>query len=143
MNNDTMEKLNYNKLKDIVKSYCSSGLGRNLIDKLQPSNSIKEVKRRLSETSEGRGLLDADYHIPLEGISNVTILIEKIGKNGVLDPSELISISDFLRGCRKIKSFMKNKEGYAPTLSAYAENITELCDVEEDINNSVKGSGII
>ncbi|WP_294358463.1 endonuclease MutS2 [uncultured Clostridium sp.] len=142
MNNDTMEKLNYNKLKDIVKSYCSSGLGRSLIDKLQPSNSIKEVKRRLSETSEGRCLLDADYHIPLEGISNVTILIEKIDKNGVLDPSELISISDFLRGCRKIKSFMKNKEGYAPTLSAYAENITELCDVEENINNSIKGSGI-
>lgn len=95
MNNDTMEKLNYNKLKEMVKSYCSSSLGRNLIDKLQPSSSIKEVKRRLSETTEGRCLLDADYHIPLEGISNVTVLIDKIDKNGVLDPSELISISDF------------------------------------------------
>ena len=142
MNNDTMEKLNYNKLKEIVKSYCSSSLGRNLIDKLQPSSSIKEVKRRLSETTEGRCLLDADYHIPLEGVSNVTVLIDKIDKNGVLDPSELISISDFLRGCRKIKGFMKNKEGYAPTLSAYGENISELCEIEENINNAIKGSGI-
>ena len=142
MNNDTMEKLNYNKLKEMVKSYCSSSLGRNLIDKLQPSSSIKEVKRRLNETTEGRCLLDADYHIPLEGISNVTVLIDKIDKNGVLDPSELISISDFLRGCRKIKGFMKNKEGYAPTLSAYGENISELCDIEENINNAIKGSGI-
>ena len=142
MNNDTMEKLNYNKLKEMVKSYCSSSLGRNLIDKLQPSSSIKEVKRRLNETTEGRCLLDADYHIPLEGISNVTVLIDKIDKNGVLDPSELISISDFLRGCRKIKGFMKNKEGYAPTLSVYGENISELCDIEENINNAIKGSGI-
>ena len=142
MNNDTMEKLNYNKLKEMVKSYCSSSLGRNLIDKLQPSSSIKEVRRRLSETTEGRCLLDADYHIPLEGISNVTVLIDKIDKNGVLDPSELISISDFLRGCRKIKGFMKNKEGYAPTLSAYGENISELCEIEENINNAIKGSGI-
>ncbi|CDM67623.1 DNA mismatch repair protein MutS domain-containing protein [Clostridium bornimense] len=142
MNNDTMEKLNYNKLKEMVKSYCSSSLGRNLIDKLQPSSSIKEVQRRLSETTEGRCLLDADYYIPLEGISNVTVLIDKIDKNGVLDPSELISISDFLRGCRKIKGFMKNKEGYAPTLSAYGENISELCEVEENINNAIKGSGI-
>lgn len=139
MNNDTMEKLNYNKLKEMVKSYCSSSLGRNLIDKLHPSSSIKEVKRRLSETTEGRCLLDADYHIPLEGISNVTVLIDKIDKNGVLDPSELISISDFLRGCRKIKGFMKNKEGYAPTLSAYGENISELCEIEENINKAING----
>ena len=37
---------------------------------------------------------------------------------------------------------MKNKEGYAPTLSAYGENISELCDIEENINNAIKGSGI-
>ena len=41
-------------LKEIVKSYCVSGLGKTLIDKLEPSSNLKVVNRRLDETSEGR-----------------------------------------------------------------------------------------
>lgn len=140
MNNMTLEKLDYNKLKEIVKSYCVSGLGKKLIEKLQPSGSIKNVNRMLDETSEGRRLLDAGYHIPLEGIFDICPLLEKIDKGGVLEPAELTNVGDFLRGCRKVKSFIKDKEGYAETLSAYGENITELKYVEEEIENAVKGS---
>lgn len=39
-----------------------------------------------------------------------------------LEPSDLTTISDFFRGCRKVKNFIKDKEGYAKTLSAYGEN---------------------
>ncbi len=140
MNNKTMEKLNYTKLKELVKSYCVSSLGKELIDKLKPSSDIKQVNRRLEETSEGRRLLDASYHIPLEGVFNINPLIEKMDKGGVLEPSELVTIGDFLRGCRKIKNFIKDKEGYAETLSAYGENITSLEFIEDEINISIKGS---
>ena len=46
MNTMTFEKLQYNELKDIVKSYCVSGLGKELINKLEPSTSIKVVRNR-------------------------------------------------------------------------------------------------
>lgn len=140
MNNKTIEKLNYTKLKELVKSYCVSSLGKELIDKLKPSSDIKQVNRRLEETSEGRRLLDASYHIPLEGVFNINPLIEKMDKGGVLEPSELVTIGDFLRGCRKIKNFIKDKEGYAETLSSYGENITSLEFIEDEINISIKGS---
>ena len=48
---DDFEKLQYNELKDIVKSYCVSGLGKELINKLEPSTSIKVVRNRLNETN--------------------------------------------------------------------------------------------
>ena len=140
MNNKTIEKLNYTKLKELVKSYCVSSLGKELIDKLKPSLDIKQVNRRLEETSEGRRLLDASYHIPLEGVFNINPLIEKMDKGGVLEPSELVTIGDFLRGCRKIKNFIKDKEVYAETLSSYGENITSLEFIEDEINISIKGS---
>lgn len=140
MNNMTFEKLHYDKLKEIVKSYCMSGLGKKLIDKLYPSSNIKNVNRMLDETSEGRRLLDAGYHIPLEGIFDICPLLDKIDKGGVLEPSELTSICDFLRGCRKIKNFIKDKEGYVETLSSYGENITELKYIEEEIENAIRGS---
>ena len=138
--NSNYNKLHYDKLKEIVKSYCVSGLGKKLIDKLYPSSSMKNVNRMLDETSEGRRLLDAGYHIPLEGIFDICPLLDKIDKGGVLEPSELTNVYDFLRGCRKIKAFIKDKEGYAETLSAYGENITELKYIEEEIENSIRGS---
>lgn len=142
MDNSTLEKLNYYEIKEIVKRYCISGLGKSLIDKLEPSTNLKVVKRRLHETSEGRSLLDASYHIPLDGIFNVLPLIDKMEKGASFEPGDLTMMSDFLRGSRKVKNFMKDKEGYAPTLSLYGDNITDLSYIEEEINNSITGNRV-
>lgn len=61
-------------------------------------------------------------------------------KGGVLEPSDLTMVLDFLRGCRKVKMFLKDKEGYAPTLCSYSENISDLSYIEEEINISIRGS---
>ncbi|MGH4123506.1 MAG: endonuclease MutS2 [Clostridium sp.] len=140
MNINTFNKLQYNELKEIVKSYCVSGLGKNLIDRLEPSTSLKVVESRLNETSEGRSLLDTVGHIPLEGIFNIKNIIENMEKGAILDPEELTKLCNFLRGCRKIKDFMKGKEFYAPTLSSYGDSITEFKSIEEEIEFSIKGS---
>lgn len=140
MNKDTLNKLHYNELKEIVKSYCISNLGKHLIDKLYPSTDLKQVERRLNETTEGRALIDASYHMPLEGIFDINFLIEKIDKGGVLEPVELTTIENFLRGCRKVKKFINDKEGYAPTLSSYGVNITDLKYIEEEIETAINGA---
>ncbi|MER2172482.1 MAG: endonuclease MutS2, partial [Psychrobacillus psychrodurans] len=103
MNKMTYEKLQYNELKEMVKSYCVSSLGKELLNNLFPSPNIKVVKNRLNETTEARKLLDAENHLPLKGISNISHLMEKLEKGIILGPSELVAISDFLRGCRVIK----------------------------------------
>lgn len=138
----TLENLDYYKLKEIVKGYCVSGLGKRLIDKIEPIYNLKIVKQRLKETTEGRNLLNSSYHLPLEGIFNITPLIDKIEKGIILEPEELYSISNFLRGSRKVKNFIKDKEGYAETLCQYGNNITELPYIEEEINISIKGSKV-
>ncbi|MFQ6337140.1 endonuclease MutS2 [Bacillus sp. AF62] len=142
MNTMTFEKLQYNELKDIVKSYCVSGLGKELLNKLRPSTSIKVVRNRLNETTEARAILDAEGHVPFFGISNIASTIQKLEKGMILDPEELVSVSDFLRGCRKIKKFMLDKEFFAPVLASYANSMTEYKSIEEEINFSIKGNSI-
>ena len=77
MNEMTFDKLQYHELKNKVKQHCVSSLGKALIDKLEPSSNIKAVRNRLNETSEARRLLDAEKHLPLTGISNITSIIER------------------------------------------------------------------
>ncbi|QWU46084.1 endonuclease MutS2 [Bacillus sp. NP247] len=142
MNKMTFEKLQYNELMEIVKSYCVSGLGKELLNKLEPSTSIKVVRNRLNETTEARAIVDAEGHVPFFGISNIASTIQKLEKGMILDPEELVSVSDFLRGCRKIKKFMLDKEFFAPVLSSYANSMSEFKSIEEEINFSIKGNSI-
>lgn len=142
MNMITYEKLQYDELKEMVKSHCVSSLGKELLDKLQPSTNIKVVQNRLNETTEARKLLDAESHLPLKGVSNINLQMEKLEKGMILGPSELVAISDFLRGCRTIKKFMLDKEFFAPVLHSYSHSMMEFRDIEENINFSIKGNRV-
>ena len=142
MNLETFEKLQLKEVKELVKIHCVSTLGKNLIDKLEPSGNYSIVKRRLYENKEARKVLENSNHIPLEGLFNINPVIDKVQKGMILEPSELISCEDFLRGCRKIKTFMIDKEFYSPQLSSYALNITECNDIEEEIKFSIKNNKV-
>ncbi|AZS13951.1 endonuclease MutS2 [Paenibacillus lutimineralis] len=142
MNISTFDKLQYDELKEIVKSFCVSGLGKQLIDKLQPSASLSVVKTRLNETTEARAILDTENHVPLVGISNIQNYMDKLEKGMILDPSELVAIADFLRGCRKMRGFMREREFLAPKISTYVYSMTEFAHIEDRIHASIKGNQV-
>ncbi|WP_232699527.1 endonuclease MutS2 [Brevibacillus daliensis] len=142
MNQNTFDKLQFTALKELVKSFCISDLGKQLLDKQQPSSNLSVVKNRLNETSEARNILNAESHIPLLGTSNINFMIDKLEKGMILEPSELVGIADFLRGCRKIKTFMRDKQFFAPVLSSYSQSMSEFPSIEEEITFSIKGSRV-
>ncbi|MFR6016972.1 MAG: endonuclease MutS2 [Paraclostridium sordellii] len=142
MNNTTIEKLQLNEFKELVKIHCVSSLGKELIDKLSPSKNLSVVKRRLMENKEARNILSNSNHIPLEGLFNINSIIEKVDKGMILDPIELTKVQDFLRGCKKIKNFMLDKEFYAKNLSSYALNITECDFIESEIDYIIKNNKV-
>jgi len=142
LNEHVYEKLQYNKLKELVKEYCVSSLGKTLIDRLVPTGNIKAVENRLNETTEARRLLDFSGNVQLGGIVNIKEIIEKVQKDIILDPEHLTNVASFLRGCSKIKLYMKDKEFYAPTLYNYSLNIVELKHIEEEIESSIRNNKI-
>ncbi len=140
MNEKTFSTLNYLEVKEEIKKHCVSGLGKDLIDKVLPSWDYGLVQHWLNETTEAKNLMEVGYSVPLKGVSDITSIVVKVEKDGTLEVDELIKISDFLRGSKTVKSFFENKEGYAKNLCSYSLNITELNDIESEINNAIKGS---
>ncbi len=142
MNEKTLNTLNYNEIKELVKTYCVSNLGKELIDKITPSYNLKQLNHWLNETSEARNLIDNGYNISLKGISDINYIVDKLEKGMTLEIDDLLHTTDFLRGCNHIKRFFDGKEDYAKNLTAYSMNITLLSEVEEEINYTIKGSDI-
>ena len=142
MNNTTLDNLQLNDLKKLVKIYCVSSLGKELIDNIKPKTSIYSVDTMLKENKEARNILENSNHIPLEGVFNLNSLIDKVEKGIILNPEELMKTEAFLRGCKKIKNFMENMRFYGKTLSSYSLNITDLTSIEEEINFCIKANKI-
>lgn len=142
MNEMTYEKLQWNELKERLKECCSSELGQQLVERLQPSSQLKIVEERLRETSEARTLVDMDTHLPMAGVAAVHRTLSKLEKGMMLEPADFTGIADFLRGCRKIKQFMQEKSFYAPTLSSYSQSMTELPQVENEIASVIANNQV-
>lgn len=142
MNEITYEKLQYNELKQIIRSYCISGLGKQLMDKLKPSSNINIVKNCLNETTEAVAVLNTNSRVPFLGVSNIENIMQNLEKGIILQPDDLVNVSDFLRGCRKIKKYMLDKEFIAPVIASYANSMTIFPSVEEEIDFSIKGNRI-
>lgn len=140
MNENTLNILGYDELKNQIKNFCMSNLGKTLLDKLVPFKNIRAIEKRLRETSEARYLIDHVGNIPLYGVYDINPFMEKVRKGNILQPEELIIIVDFLRGCRRIKKFMKNQTVYAPTLSQYTLSVLDLNHIEDVVNASIKNS---
>ncbi|STO09508.1 endonuclease MutS2 [Exiguobacterium aurantiacum] len=143
MNEQTLDKLQYNELIQRVERYCISGFGRNLLRKQRPTNHLQTVGKRLQETSEARAILDATSHIPFIGVSDMEPLIGKISRGIQLEASELEAVAEFFRGARKLKRFMAEQTFFAPLLSAYAGEMSEWRHIEEDITAAIRAGRVL
>ncbi|WDV44492.1 endonuclease MutS2 [Clostridiaceae bacterium M8S5] len=143
MNTNTFIKLEYKELIEELKKHCISGLGRAMAEKLKPYKNIEAVKKRLTETSQALKILESTNHVPFDGINDVNIIISKLQKYELLTTKEFMLVTDFLRGCRRLKRFMVNQEYIAPMLSNYAHSLTEYPDVEEEINSMINNGKIV
>lgn len=143
MNEQTLDKLQYNDLIQHVERYCISGFGRNLLRNQRPTSHLQTVNKRLQETSEARAILDATSHVPFIGVSDMEPLIGKISRGIQLEASELEAVAEFFRGARKLKRFMAEQAFFAPLLSQYAGEMSEWRGIEEEIVQSIRGGRVV
>ncbi len=57
MNNYYLNKLEYNKILEILSNYSSTYIGKDMCLNLLPSNDKQEVKEKLEETKEAVDIL--------------------------------------------------------------------------------------
>lgn len=70
-------------------------------------------------------------------------IIGKLQRGIQLEANELEAVAEFLRGARKLKRFMFEREFFAPLLSAYAAGMGEWRTLEEDITQAIRAGQVV
>lgn len=143
MDISVLKTLEYYKIRAMLADKSTSIIGRELAEKLVPTSEPAEVKRRISETQEARGILDAMSNIPLGGIRDVRKLLKRAEIGSVLTAEELVAVGSTLYASRRMKSFFADMPLSFTILLSYAEKITVLRNIENNIENIVNEQGQI
>ena len=143
MDVSVLKTLEYHKIRAMLADKSSSIMGRELAEELVPTSELIEVERRIAETEEARGILDAISSIPLGGIRDIRSFLKRAEIGSVLAPDELVAVGSTLYASRRMKSFFMDMPVSLAILLGYAENITVLRNVENFIENIVNEQGQI
>lgn len=139
MNKKALKVLEFYKIKDIIKKFTATSAAKELIDELEPYNSLYEVKEHLEETNEALSLLMKKGSPPFEGAYDVREGISMAEKGFTLMPLQLLRIANIERCARRFKDYIHNREDEDSlrVLEDVCVGITPVKQLEEAILKAI------
>uniref|UniRef100_UPI00404834A0 endonuclease MutS2 n=3 Tax=Algoriphagus sp. TaxID=1872435 RepID=UPI00404834A0 len=121
------KKVNFIKIKELIKAECTSSLGQGFVDQITFSKDFGLVQRLLDQTEEFRQLLLAGEPFPSSHFTNLNPYLEKAKLEGAfLEQDEFQEIKLALQTLQLcISFFQKFGESY-PTLKALLGLLLDL-----------------
>lgn len=101
-------KLEYDKILQILSTYCKTDIGKNIALNLLPSNNSLEVKHLLKETSEALIVTSKAGNPPICFLPNIDLWIKYLKSNHTLSAKALLEIGKTLKVSRELKDFFLN-----------------------------------
>jgi DNA mismatch repair protein MutS2 len=120
---------------------CATVLGKEIAENLLPSTEYLEVKHRQEETSEARRLFQGGSSIPLGGIHDLRVSLQRAIRGGMLEPQDLLDVADTIASGRRLKKFLQEHGDEAPILAAIANMIGGFNALEVEIRRSITDAG--
>ena len=105
-----LEKLEFNKIKEILSSYTVTFLGKNLALNLEPLPNRKEIEKALTQTFSASNLIYRKGNIPLTDLPDLTTHIKTLKSYMTLNIKQLLDLYHLLKISRELKEYYKEDE---------------------------------
>ena len=139
---NSFKTLEFDKILSRLRDCATSNFGKELADKLQPSDDFEAVKENLSLTTEAVKIF-ALSSPPLGGFRDVRETFKKIKLGSVADAEEFLDVLSTMYAMRQVKIFFKETEIDAPKLKFRAREIEILGNLERQLDNAIDDHGNI
>ncbi len=126
----TLSYLDYLKLRDVIFQFSSTPFSSDGLRHLRPLDDIEEINKRHDRIEAVMDVIKWDGRIPFSDVPDVTGVLKRISIRGsVLEPSELLSLTNFLRVCEDVGVFLGKafkKSGFIDELVAGIDKLSAL-----------------
>ena len=125
--NSNLKKLEFNRILEILESYCKTYIGKNICSNILPSDNTDDVKKLLHETSEAYDLIIKYGNLPIDEIEDITPYLKNLESYIPLNAKALLEIAKILRVSGNLKDYFHNSDIYQ--MYQDGTNIEELHSV--------------
>lgn len=137
-----IKTLEFDKILNILVSYCPIEAAHEKILSVSPSVSAEEIKKRLKETSEAKLLIQTKSSPSFGGTRDITGHIARADKGSCLNMRELLDIASLLRVCSSLSVYF-NTVSDESLLINYLKRIHENRFLEEKISRAIVSEDIM
>lgn len=100
-----LEKLEFNRILEILSNYCITYMGKNLVNNLQPSNSVQVVQDLLYETFEAVNLIYRNSAPNFYEIENIDVELKHLESNNPLSCKSLLNLKNLFKLSQELKEY--------------------------------------
>jgi len=141
---NTAEKLGFLDIKDLIKSYCLSPMGRQMVDKIQVMNNFDNINKFLRQTHEFKSILKNDSPLAIQNFFDIKSLVERAKIEGTyLSEEDFFKVSVSLTTVFSIIHYFSDREGLYPNLEALFEHLPIEKSIIQKIDQVIDNKGII
>lgn len=134
MDSHALNVLEYPKVKEMLRGYAYSTLGRDAIDELQPFTYLETALHALKEVSEMVRLYKARQQPHLDGMYDIRDIVKKSTiPEAMLEPEEILLVGETVQAADRIQSSLKKAEVDIDKLRLYAKRLVSIDEIENEI----------
>lgn len=133
-----LNKLEYNKILNILQTFAKTNMGKNSTLNLKPSFDSKTVQLLLDETTEAKELLENNGSLPIEELPDLASYLPVLNSHNALSIKGIRDICSILKMSRELREYFAfaNSANY-PILSNYFSLLYINSKIEKNINSKI------
>lgn len=121
---NSLHKLGFDDIKDLIKNLCMSEMGRGMVDKIQFMSQYDQINKFLRQTSEFKNIIENDQPLPIQSFYDIKRLAEKARLEGAfLSEEEVFQIYVSLQTVFAVIRYFEERNGIYPNLEALFEHL--------------------
>jgi len=141
---NALEKLGFNDIKQLIKTYCISEMGRNMVDKIGFMSNYDQILKFLQQTAEFKNILTSEDALPIQSFYDIKRLADKTRVEGVfLSEDEFYQVYTSLITVFAVIGYFEKRKGVYPTLEALFENLPIEKAILKNIESVIDEKGKI
>ena len=140
MNKNYLDKLEFNKIQQMLSDFSATYIGKDLCFKLEPSNVTTIVKHNLQETQEAVNLISRNNSPSFYEIADITVHLKNLESNNILSIKSLLELMTIFKLSQELKDYFNkdfiNKENFT-ILSDLFIGLYSNKDIVNKINSCI------
>ncbi len=143
MNEATLEKLEFDAIREIVAAFCASALGKRLARSLMPSAKPGLVREWLRQVRELAAVAEIHSLPPMGGIYDIREYVRAAAFPAPLEPEALAAVAETLSATAALSAWFAQIGDHAPSLDSLRREIHDLSPLATTIHEAIEPRGAV